>query len=668
MRHFLCIALIILLLCPSLIGCKRRKEPALILAQGGNVSIGDTQHRKEDFDRSLVLINSLDSSPCLPNTPGYETLVNTADRLDKWIRNQKPDDVWKPDGIFQEAALAAQNAADTAKNVVRTLALLRGETVLDDNEQPLIASETLESERRTMIVGLEQLATQIQTLASLADLPVMNRLSESISDFQRRFAALDSIPNLDAAGVRAFVRGLDREAGSLAHRAALFEAYSAQLKTDGLFITTSDVEYLKQSAWMRNLSQWTRGEEHDLLKQAVHICDWVACNIETRSKFMPINQQQAIEVSQQYPWQTILLGYGAANDRMTVFLELLRQQQIDAAILAVPDSKDPAVPLCWGVGVLLNNEVYVFLLNYGFPIPGAEGVRIGEDGTLQFSSVATLSQLQQDETLLRRLDVSEEQPFPITTEMLKQTTAYLFVTPESVSMRMKVLETELVQEQKMILYTDPHELRRRFLSAPGITAVEYWKYPLRTAFEQRFSPESTNQAMQIFLEQRPRVDLDSPVAQSHYPLWSGRVRYFQGAIIGQDNAITKYQNVQVSDRDMIHFRSDPAFRNNPLNEMAQQFLTIQATYWRGTALFEIDSLTAAKDALMGIRHHPLNSWRYGTEYLLGRIAEREKRYDDAKRHYAETAPTLSGEGNRIRAKWLPTSDTNNEVIEKDPKQ
>ena len=664
MRYSICGVFVILSLGLSLTGCQCQRDPVFVPSGGIGAELGDVRYQKEDFDRSLEQINSLDNSPSLPNTPGFETLVNIADRLDKWIRNQKPNDTWKPDAIFQEVEHAAHNAAEAAKNVVRSFALLRGETVLDDTGQPLAASETLDAERQAITAGLEQLVSQIQTFASLADLPTMNLFSEKVSNLQKRFAALETLQNRNAGTIRGFVRQLDLETdvfNVFSVSAALFETYAVQLKTDGLFITTSDIEYLKQSAWMRDLSRWTGGDKRVLLEQAIQMCDWVVCNIEMRSNFMPINQQQAIEVFQQYPWQTILLGYGTMNDRMAVFLELLRQQRIDAALLAIPNPKDPTIPLCWGIGILLDGEVYVFLLNYGFPIPGPGGVSVGDNGALQFSSVATLSQLQQDDSLLRRLDLSEAQPFPITAEMLKETSAYLFITPESVSMRMKVLEAELSPEQSMVLYTDPHELRRRFLGTSGISAVEFWKYPLRTAFEQRFNPESTNDALGIFLVQRPRVNLDDSAVRHHYPLWSGRILYFKGAISGQDNALTKYQNVRVSDREMIQFRNDPVFRNNPVISMQLEWLTTQASHWLGTALFEMDSIPAARDALMGIRLSSLNTWRNHTEYLLGRIAEREGRYDDARRHYANTAPALSSTGNAVRAKWLPAADSNDRV-------
>ena len=655
MKHCFCILFITLLLGLSLAGCKRQgqNDAARLLAEAGKSQAGDERFQKEDFDRSLKLINSLHDSPSLPNMPGFETLVNVGDRLDKWIRNQKPDDTWKPDATFQEVERAARNAAETAKQIVRSLRLLQGETVLDDNEQPVIASESLQKERQDVVAGLETFLSQTQTLASLSNVSVVNRVSQSITDLRNRFAALENIPNLTASSVRSFAKQLERETDGFASFAVVLEDYAVQLKTDGLFMSTSDVEYLKQSAWLRDLSQWTCGDKRVLLDQAVQMCDWVVCNIEIRNNWVPINQQQAVEVLPQHPWQTILLGYGTAQDRMTIFLELLRQRRIDAALLGVPNPRDPNSPIYWAVGVLLDNEIYVFLLNHGFPIPGADGVQVGDDGALEFSSVATLSQLVQDDSLLRRFDVSESQKFPITAEMLQQTTALLFLTPESVSMRMKVLESELSGEQNMVLYTDPHELRRRFLASSGITGVTFWTYPFRTAFEQRFSPESTNEAMNIFAIQRPRLNLDDSSVRRHYPLWSGRILYFKGAISGQDNAVTKFQNTRVPDKEMIEYRSDPAFRNNSALNFQLQWMTVQASYWLGAALFEIDSLGAAKDALTEIRTHPLNTWKVQTEYLLGRIAEREKRYDDARRHYQNTAPSLSGAGNSLRAKWLP---------------
>jgi hypothetical protein len=651
MKYFHNMTVIALLLGFSLVGCSCKRQTI----PDGAFETGTTRHQKEDFDRSLELINRLDDSPCLPNTPGYEKLVSIADRLNIWIQNQKPDETWKPDTALQEIEKTVMNVADTATKIVRSLALLQGEVVVDETTgQQIIASESLQAERQAVVRDLEELVTQTKTLATLADLSSLLLFSQQAFALQQQFTALDSIPNLTAAHIRAFAKSLENQTIGFAVSAEMLKLYAQQLKTDGLFITTSDVEYLKQSAWMRDLADWTCGDKSVLLNQIVQMCDWVVCNIEMRNNRIPINQTQEISVMQQYPWQTILLGYGIAQDRKTVFMELLRQRRIDSALLAVPNPNNPNEPLYWAVGVLLDGEVYPFQLTFGYPFPGPEGVKVGNDGSLQFSSIATLSQLMEDDSLLRQFDVSPERKFPITAEMLKQTTAHLFVIPESVSMRMKVLESELSGEQNMVLYTDTHELRRRFLSASGITGVEFWKYPFRTAFEQQFNPEPTHEALrQFFMVNRPRLNLDDSAAQKHFPLWSGRVLYFRGEISGQDKAITKYQNARISDKEMIGFRNDPVFRNSLELNALYQWFTVQASYWLGTALFEIDSIEAAKENLMGIRTNRMNMWQHHTEYILGRIAEREKRYDDARQHYGNTVQSLSGDGNAIRARWLP---------------
>ena len=118
------------------------------------------------------------------------------------------------------------------------------------------------------------------------------------------------------------------------------------------------------------------------------------------------------------------------------------------------------------VGVLLDGEIYLFLPHYGMPVPGYAKPIIGEDGSLHFPEIATFSQVLKDDQLLRQFDFSEQQKFPITSKMLQETTVFLLATPESASMRMKVLESELSGEQNMVLYTNLQEQRRLFAKVP----------------------------------------------------------------------------------------------------------------------------------------------------------------------------------------------------------
>ena len=102
MNRFLRIAFIIFFLGFSLAGCQCRRDTTPVRINGNNTQLGDAWHIKEDFDRSFDLINNLDESPSLPGTPGFERLVSIADRLNKWIRHQKPDETWKSDTPFRD--------------------------------------------------------------------------------------------------------------------------------------------------------------------------------------------------------------------------------------------------------------------------------------------------------------------------------------------------------------------------------------------------------------------------------------------------------------------------------------------------------------------------------------------------------------------------------------
>jgi RNase H-fold protein (predicted Holliday junction resolvase) len=641
-------------------GCDCRNNavrPNIAFTVEGGVNADSGLRQKEDFDRSFALLNSLEGTPCLMETPGYEKLVSITDWLNKWIQRRVPDENWKPDSALLEMETITRTVAATALETVRLLNLLQGKNVTDANGQPIVPSESLEEERKKTAELLTRLVTELKTMSVQCGIPGVADYSKSVAELQKKFAALETIPNLNAAGIRNFTRQLEKETLDFTDIAGMLEKYAAELRVEGLFIQMSDAEYLKQCTWTRNLSNWARGEKQVLLERVANLLDWTVCNIDFRDKTVQINQNQSIEMPQQYPWQTMLLGYSTLWDRTWLFMELLRQQRIDAALLSVPLPEQPELPLFWAVGVLLDGEIYLFLPPYGVPVPGYKKPITGEDGSLHFPEIATLSQVLKDDQLLRQFDFSEQQKFPITSKMLQETTVYLLATPESTSMRMKVLESELSGEQNMVLYTNIQEQRRLFATIPSVKKVEIWKYPFRTKFEQLFIGQRTRLFMESLVMPNPK--------RNDFPLWTGRVLYFKGQITGQDNAIAAYQNARIPDRDIMEYRKiDPDFRNNPVMAAGIQTVTINASYWLGLASFEVNSISAAKDFLNSIQRSPLNPWQNGIEYALGRIAEREKKYNDAIRHYERTARSPAGSGNILRAKWLQNAA---ELAEKESK-
>ncbi|MDR2755773.1 MAG: CDC27 family protein [Planctomycetaceae bacterium] len=637
--------------------CRRTTHPNIAFTIEGGVNADSELRQKEDFDRSFAVLNSLESSPCLTETPGYEKLVSITDWLNKWIQRRTTDEHWQPDSALLEMETITRTVAATALETVQLLNLLQGKNVTDENGQPVVPSQSLEEERKKITELLTRLVTELKTMSVRCGIPGVADYSLSVAELQKKFAALESIPNLDAAGVRNFTRQLEKETLDFTEIAGMLEKYAAELRIEGLFIQRSDADYLKQCTWTRNLSNWARGEKQVLLERVVNLLDWTICNIDFRDKTVQITPNQSIEMPQQYPWQTMLLGYSTLWDRTWLFMELLRQQRIDAVLLSVPLPEQPELPLFWAVGVLLDGEVYLFLPAYGMPVPGHKPPTIAENGALYFPEIATLSQVLKDDQLLRQFDFSEQQKFPITSKLVQETTAYLLATPESASIRMKVLESELSGEQNMVLYTNLQEQRRLFSAIPAVKTVEIWKYPFRTKFEQLFIGQRTRLFMEPLVMPNPK--------RQDFPLWMGRVLYFKGQINGQENAITAYQNARVPDRDIMEYRKiDPNFRNNPVLAAGIQTVTINASYWLGLASFEINSITAAKDFLNSIQRNSLNPWQNGIEYVLGRIAEQEKKYNDAIQYYERTARSPAGSGNILRAKWLQKAV---DLTEKDSK-
>ncbi|MDR0870943.1 MAG: hypothetical protein LBN39_09140, partial [Planctomycetaceae bacterium] len=564
---FLCLTAVLLS------GCGKTPKKNIAFTKEGGLDADVNWQQKKDFDQSVELLNSLESSPCLPETPGAEKLVQTADRLNKWMQDRKPDELWKPDDELSAMETASKKTAQTAEEIAGSLQRLQ-----EDDSTLLIAEIAKVKELLT------QLTAETKNVAGICGLSGVANYSKQVEDLQRKFAALEKIPNLNDAAIKAFAKQLTNETNDFKGIAELFEKYAAQLRLDGQFFQLSDVEYLKQCFWMRDTSRWARGDKQVLLDVAVNLFDWTVCNIDLRESLdVQVSQNQTLRMPQMFPWQTMLLGYSTLWDRTTVFLELLRQQRIDAAVLSVPHPQNPKVDLYWAVGVLLDGEMYLFLPGFGLPLPAPDGMIITENGELTFSKVATLSQVLKDDKILRQLDLSDKEKFPITAEMLKQTKFHLFVTPESASLRSKVMETELTSEQNAVLYTNIQEQRRIFtkLAAELIpqsgqfSTLTLWKYPFLTKFEQLTMGTNTNLLMNAFVRPNPK--------RGDFPLWTGRVLYLKGKISGQESAVTEFQDARIPDREMNEYRNTPEFRNNPLAAALLRDVSLLATFWLGTA-------------------------------------------------------------------------------------
>ena len=88
---------------------------------------------------------------------------------------------------------------------------------------------------------------------------------------------------------------------------------------------------LQEAAWLRDVSLSARGDVVDDLDRARNLFDWTVRNIQL--------EPDRPDRIPQLPRETLLFGRGTASERAWVFILLLRQLDIDAAVLAIDEGQ-----------------------------------------------------------------------------------------------------------------------------------------------------------------------------------------------------------------------------------------------------------------------------------------------------------------------------------------
>jgi len=219
-----------------------------------------------------------------------------------------------------------------------------------------------------------------------------------------------------------------------------------------------DGQALQENIWLRNLSNWARGDQLDELARAKKMFDWVVRNIQLDSESTSSQTRP-----RQLPWETLLFAHGTAAERAWLFILMARQQGIDAAILAIPNTDDKTKNKFgeWLVAVLVDGKLYLFDMLLGLPIPAPDGISLTISGELDIKP-ATLAQVTQDDTLLRQLELDEKPESEAKPTDLKDTVALIEASPTYLALRMKMIESRLTGDQKMTLSTAASAQAKRF--------------------------------------------------------------------------------------------------------------------------------------------------------------------------------------------------------------
>ncbi|MGD9647454.1 MAG: hypothetical protein AB7U73_17200 [Pirellulales bacterium] len=419
-----------------------------------------------------------------------------------------------------------------------------------------------------------------------------------------------------------------------------------------------DCFYLQEAVTLRNIARDAQGDQADELARATSLFEWVVRNIA----LMPPGELGTDSAGQQLepnhlPYQSIFLGRGEVIDRAWVFVLLCRQLGIDAAVLALPGETADEAPRPWAVGVLIAGNVYVFDPRLGVPIPAADG-----------QGVATLAELAADDALLRQLDLDEEHRYPVTAEQLAGTIALVEGSPGYLSRRMKLVESRLTGDRRIVLTTQPSTVAEALSKIPSVREAQLWRLPYERLRYQA-SPDVTASSQREMLAFRGE-GVPPKFQGVGIELARGRTLHLAGKYlgdVGEQSANYCYQRARVADADLAAAGLTPE-QLAPLRAAKQS-----ASYWlalvayeRGrfdSALEHLDNRVLIADDIADAADNP---WREAGLYLKARAHERLGQIDESIKALEATSGQQR-HGNLLRARWLkdraqpaePTSEAAN---------
>ncbi len=402
-----------------------------------------------------------------------------------------------------------------------------------------------------------------------------------------------------------------------------------------------DALTLREAIVLRDLSRWARGEEADGLSRAKRLFDWVVRNIQLEPEKLGIESPSVLRIMKR-PWETLFWGSGPAAERAWVFILLTRQQGLDAAMLAIEDSSDASRPRLrpWAVGVLSEGELYLFDPGLGLPIPAPNGTRLDESGQLDIQP-ATLAQVAGDDSLLRRMDIDGEHRYPVQASQLKKVVALVEGSPAYLTQRMRLVESRLVGEDRLVLAAAPTAQAERLRACKPVAEVRLWSHPDEAWLQRSHLGDEALRWQALML---------MPFQLGPEPaLWKGRTLHLKGKFLGESSATSFYQMARPSDRELAAADAmDPSLKL--LYTRAKQ----NASFWLGLMAFEQGNYRSALDYLKTrtLETLPKSPWTPAAKYSLGRVYETQKDYRKAIEQYWSNTDSAEYPGNVLRARWL----------------
>lgn len=423
------------------------------------------------------------------------------------------------------------------------------------------------------------------------------------------------------------------------------------------------------------------------LSQAVRLFDWITRNIqildpqgisEDQYEEFRLNDSSHSNAAagipglgyKHYPWQTLLYGRGEYVQKAKLFMVLCEQMGMSTTMLALPgEGEGELVP--WLPAVLIDGELYLFDTQLGLPIPGEVP-----------GSIATLSQVRNNGKLLTDLDLTLEEStrdntkYRVRPDQLTDVTALIYVSPESISHRMKFLEDRLAGEKRLRLTSDPKPALDELSKIEGVTP-QIWDIAFTT---RRFRNAVKRAADLVATDSQLIEKLDwyfdeESYVDSFVAYRTARNLYFIGKFESarnsrRANAIQRFRSLMYTDDEIAGLatnrrlmyqlgimkddKQDVKSFNDLLRGVQQQMELVRrdAGLFMAQSTFDNGNIGTCANWLRRVDEKgDSERWNTGVKYLTARAFETRKEYKRAIELYSK-GEFDQFHGNLIRARLL----------------
>ncbi len=316
-------------------------------------------------------------------------------------------------------------------------------------------------------------------------------------------------------------------------------------------------------------------------------------------------------------YEVMLYGRGRAEDRAWVLAELLRQLRIDTVILEAGGDTSPQQGRApWLFGVLLDDDVYLFDMRLGVPVPGPDDA----GDRLLVSRPATFAQVMKDAELLSNLG-DEAKPYPLRAEQLRQPQVSIIGTGSHWTELMQQLQATLAGARSVIIYDglEDTDHGQGLVSRVGEFGGDHWSaddltvwsYPLKQMQKaEETSPASSQSMAMLAMPMRSPVpfQIDKQSGQVHIGQPTGEMKEARTSqLLGKyANAVQAYGLIRLNRNipPQIQVPQQIRFMHSRAGE--------NAVFWVAVSQYELGNPAAAGESLGGY----LNSYRTAATWAL----------------------------------------------------